>query len=313
MELIRGLHNLRPAHRGCVATIGAFDGIHRGHQAVLAGLRQRGREMGLPVAVVVFEPLPREFLHPEDSLPRLLSFRERAEALAASGVDRLLCIRFTEALRNMAPEEFVRRIFVEGLGVRHVILGDDLRFGRDRAGDANLVTRLGREYGFTADRTTTLMIDGERASSTRIRESLAAGDFAAAEAQLGRPYGIAGRVVRGAQIGRQLGAPTANVALRRRQPALAGVFAVEVRGLGPALRPGVANLGTRPTVDGSRRAVLEVHLFDYEADLYGQRIEVIFRDKLRDEQTFGSLTELQQNIHRDIASGRAYFGLPQSA
>ena len=308
MELIRGLHNLRPRHHGCVATIGAFDGVHLGHQAVIRHLLEKSAEWELPSLIIVFEPLPREYFAPLKAPARIMSFWEKCRALDALGVDRLLRIRFNDQLREMSAQRFVDDIFVAGLGVRYVVLGDDFRFGADRQGDIEFIREQGRRYGFEAGSTPTFAIRGERVSSTRIREALEIADFATAEALLGRPYSISGRVILGRQLGRQIGTPTANLQLRRLRAPLSGVYVVEVDGEGLKRAAGVANVGVRPTVDDSIKANLEVHLLDREIDLYGQHIEVTFRHKLREEKKFGSVAELQANIARDIERTRDWFG-----
>lgn len=307
MELIRGLHNLRPRHRGCVVTLGAFDGVHHGHQAVIGHLLSKARELALPSVVIAFEPLPREYLAPLKAPARLMSFREKFVALRELGVDRVLRIRFTERLRSMSAQEFVDEVFVEGLGVKYVVLGDDFRFGNDRQGDFDFIRSQGERYGYAAVPTPTEKLDGQRVSSTRIREVLAAGQFALAEELLGRPYSITGRVVYGRQLGREMGAPTANMELQRLRSPLSGVFAVRVNGAGLEGAPGVANVGVRPTVNDSIKANLEVHLLDRDINLYGKRIEVSFLYKLRDEKKFDSLAELKENIQRDIETTRAWF------
>lgn len=306
MELIRGLHNLRPRHRDCVVTIGAFDGVHLGHQAVVRHLLDKSRELGVPSLVVVFEPLPREYFAPLRAPARLMSFREKFFAMRALGVDRLLRVRFNESLRAMSAQQFLDDIFVSGLGVRYVVLGDDFRFGNDREGDLEFIRQQGPRCGYEARPTPTLAIDGERVSSTRIREALASADFAEAERLLGRPYSISGKVVYGRQLGQVLGTPTANLKLHRLRAPLSGVYVVEVSGAGLACAAGVANVGVRPTVGNSIEANLEVHLLDREITLYGQHIEVTFRHKLRAEQKFGSLDELRENIARDIENARAW-------
>lgn len=307
MELIRGLHNLRPRHHGCVATIGAFDGVHLGHQVVIRHLLEKAAELDLPSVIIVFEPLPREYFSPLQAPARIMSFWEKCRALEALGVDRLLRIRFNEQFRTMSAQTFIDDIFVAGLGVRYVVLGDDFRFGADRQGDIAFIQEQGERYGYAAGPTPTFAIAGERVSSTRIREALENADFATAEALLGRPYSISGRVIYGRQLGRTIGTPTANLELRRLRAPLSGVYAVEVSGGGLKGACGVANVGVRPTVDDSIRANLEVHLLDREIELYGQHIEVTFRHKLREEQKFASLEELQTNIARDIDQTRAWF------
>lgn len=309
MELIRGLHNLRPRHLGCVATIGAFDGVHRGHQAVIGQLLEKSAELGLPSVVIVFEPLPREYFAPLNAPARLSSFREKFEALAALGVDRVLRIRFTEHLQTMSAQDFIDAIFVKGLAVAHVVLGDDFRFGNDREGDFQLLAAQGERYGFDVKPTATCMSGGERVSSTRIREALDIAEFDLAEDLLGKPFSIAGKVVYGRQLGRSLGFPTANMELHRLRAPLSGVYTVEVFGAGLNRARGVANVGTRPTVNESIKANLEVHLLDRDIDLYGQRIEVVFRHKLREELKFDSIDELKENIARDVDNARTWFEL----
>ncbi len=308
MELIRGLHNMRPRHRGCVLTIGAFDGVHLGHQAVIMHLLDKSRELGVPSLVIVFEPLPRDYFSPLEAPARIMSFREKFFAMRDLGVDRLLRVQFKESLRAMSAQQFLDDIFVAGLGVRYVVLGDDFRFGNDRQGDLEFIRQQGPRHGYEARPTPTFSIDGERVSSTRIREALEAADFAAAQRLLGRPYSISGKVVYGRQLGHTLGAPTANLQLDRLRAPLAGVYVVEVSGAGLAGAAGVANVGVRPTVDDSIRANLEVHLLDREVALYGQHIEVTFRHRLRAEQKFGSVDELRENIARDIGNARAWLG-----
>ena len=307
MELIRGLHNMRPRHRGCVVTIGAFDGVHLGHQAVIRHLLEKSAELGLPSTIIVFEPLPREYFSPLQAPARIMSFREKFFALRDLGVDRLLRVRFNERLRGMSAQQFVDDIFVAGLGVRYVVLGDDFRFGNDREGDLEFIRQQGPRYGYEARPTPTLSMDGERVSSTRIREALEQADFAEAARLLGRPYSISGKVVYGRQLGQTLGTPTANLELRRLRAPLNGVYAVQVSGAGLEGALGVANVGVRPTVDDSIKANLEVHLLDREIGLYGQHIEVTFRHKLREEKKFGSVDELRENIARDIENTRAWF------
>lgn len=307
MELIRGLHNLRPRHRACVATIGAFDGVHLGHQAVLAHLQQKAAALALPSTVIVFEPLPREYFSPIKAPARIMSFREKFQAMRSLGVDRLLRIRFNEHLREMSARQFIEDVFVAGLGVRYVVLGDDFRFGNDRQGDVRYIQEQGRLHGYEAGPTPTREWQGERVSSTRIREALERADFARAEEMLGRPYSISGKVIYGRQLGASLGTPTANLELQRLRAPLSGVYAVEVDGAGLQGAWGVANVGVRPTVDDSIKANLEVHLLDREIHLYGQHIGVTFRHKLRDEQKFDSLEELRHHIARDVANTRTWF------
>ncbi|GAB3281164.1 bifunctional riboflavin kinase/FAD synthetase [Parahaliea aestuarii] len=309
MELIRGLHNLRPRHRGCVATIGAFDGVHLGHQAVIRHLLEKARAYGLPSVVMVFEPLPREYLAPLKAPARLMSFREKFRALEALGVDRLLRIRFTEQLRHKSAQSFVDDVLVAGLGVRYVVLGDDFRFGADRQGDVDFIKAEGERYGYEAEPTPTFTWQRERVSSTRIRKALAQADFDLAGQLLSRPYSISGKVVYGRQLGRTLGFPTANMELHRLRAPLSGVYVVSVSGAGMINAPAVANVGTRPTVNDSIKANLEVHLLDRECHLYGKHIEVTFRHKLREETKFDSVEQLREQIGRDIDRARQWLAV----
>jgi len=306
MQLVRGLHNLRPRHRGCVATIGNFDGVHRGHQAILARLRERAAKLGLPSCVVIFEPQPREFFAPDKAPARLTRLREKLCLLEQQGIDQVLCLAFNRRLRELSAAEFVQAVLVEGLAVRHLEVGDDFRFGCDRAGDFDFLLRAGAAEGFSVEAATTIEVDGQRVSSTRLREVLARGDLQAAQALLGRPFSLTGRIVHGQKLGRQLGAPTANVQLKRRSTPLSGVYMVSLV-LDGSPHPGVANIGMRPSVRSDGQPHLEVHLLDLQADLYGRRAQVVFHHKLRDEQRFASLEALKAAISADIAAARDYW------
>jgi len=292
-----------------VTTIGAFDGVHLGHREVLQQLIDKGRALKLPTVVVVFEPLPREFFAPEQAPSRLMSFREKFLALKALGIDRVLRIRFTESFSGLDPEAFIQQVFVHGLASRYVIVGDDFRFGHDRTGTFEVLKQAGRDYGFEVVPTATFQIDRERVSSTRIRQALESSNFELAENLLGKPYSMSGKVTVGRQLGRTLDAATANVEPNRIRVALSGVYAVDVV-IGEQIYHGVANVGTRPTVNSRQKAILEVHILDFNRDIYGERITVTFVQKIRDEKKFDSLEALKTGIHRDFAAGRAYFGLP---
>lgn len=306
MELIRGWHNLQAHHRGCVATIGNFDGVHRGHHAVLATLEQEARRFGLPATVIVFEPQPLEYFRPQAAPARLTGLRSKLQALAATGVARVLCLRFGQRLAQMPAEAFVDELLVERLGVRFLMVGDDFRFGHGRRGDYAMLQTAGERKGFAVARMPTVLEGEARVSSTRVRQALAAGDLAQAAQLLGRRYSICGRVVRGQALGRNLGYPTANIGFQR-PPPLQGIFIVQARLAGEQrYRPAVASLGTRPTVDGTR-VLLEVHLFDYSGDLYGQHLEVEFLQRLRGEERFESLDALRRQMDQDAADARAYF------
>ncbi|SEQ51113.1 riboflavin kinase / FMN adenylyltransferase [Pseudomonas cuatrocienegasensis] len=297
---------MRPQHRGCVATIGNFDGVHRGHQAILARLRERGAELGLPTCVVIFEPQPREFFAPQTAPARITRLRDKLALLAAEGVDRVLCLSFNRRLRELSASQFVHEVMVEGLGVKHLEVGDDFRFGCDRAGDFAFLEQAGVREGFSVEAASTVQLDGARVSSTRVREALAEADFALAERLLGRPFRIVGRVLHGQKLGRQLNAPTANVQLKRKRVPLTGVYLVSAEIDGQPW-PGVANIGVRPSVAGDGSAHLEVHLLDFAGDLYGRRLMVAFHHKLRDEQRFASLEALKTAIAADIAAARAHW------
>ena len=306
MELIRGWHNLRPRHRGCVATIGNFDGVHLGHQAVIGQLAEKAQELGLPTQVILFEPQPQEFFRPDAAVPRLTRLREKLQALRRYSVDRVLCLRFDARFAAMEPEEFIRRILVDGLGVRYLVVGDDFRFGHKRRGDFDMLAAAGARYGFQVVNMHTVTIDEERVSSTRIRATLAAGDLATAEKLLGRPYRMCGRVAHGDKLGRTLGFPTANIHLHRKVTPIAGIFAVEVFGLRIEPVPGAANVGTRPTVGGTR-TLLEVHLLDFNEEIYGEYVQVNFLRKFRDEKRFDSIDELRRWIAKDVEDVRTFF------
>ena len=306
MELIRGRHNLRPHHRGCAVTIGAFDGVHLGHQSVLTHLRQQAVALRVPTTVVTFEPLPREYLRPLEAPPRITTLRDKWPLLAECGVDRVLCLPFSEPLRQLSAREFVEEVFVSGLGVRYLAFGDDFRFGNRREGDLDYVRALADEFGYAVAPTPTLELGGDRVSSTRIRAALAEADFELAARLLGRPFELAGRVLHGQKLGRQLDAPTANIALHRIRSPLQGVYAVRVCGGGLDEAPGVANVGVKPTIGESLEATLEVHVLEGSPDLYGERLTVRFRHKLRDEQKFPSLDALKAGIAADKANARTW-------
>ena len=307
MRLIRGLHNLRAADRGCVATIGNFDGVHLGHRAVFQRLLARGRQLGLPATVITFEPQPMEFFAADAAPARLTRLREKIAASAADDIERIMLLEFGHRLAAMDAETFIRRLLIDGLGARFLLVGDDFRFGHNRQGDFALLQAAGREHGFTVEDLHTIKLGDERVSSTRIREALARGDLEQARHLLGRPYRICGRVAHGDERGRSIGFPTANINLHRRRSPLRGVFAVEVHGLDQGPLPGVANIGKRPTVQGTEER-LEVHLFDFDRTIYGAHLAVEFRLRLRDEQRFESFQALKTQIGRDAAAAREFLG-----
>lgn len=305
MQLIRGLHNLPFLTQGCVASIGNFDGVHLGHQQLFQALKAEGQRLGLPTCLICFEPQPLEFFQKTKAPARLTRLREKLRIMAQTGIDQVLLLRFNQQLAQMPAVDFVERILVEGLGVRFLFVGDDFRFGKDRSGNIQLLRQLGQQHGFALGQLDTLSFAGDRISSTRIRTALTEGDLTLAKACLGRPYSLCGRVEHGNKRGRTIGFPTANINLQRIAPAISGVFAVRVLGLeaGTAL-PGVANLGTRPTVAGPPRRLLEVHIFDFQADIYGKRIQIECVARLRPERSFASFDALRQQIELDAAQAR---------
>lgn len=307
MELIRGQHNLRPRHQGCVATIGNFDGVHLGHQAIFAQLAEQAVRFRLPRLVVTFEPQPMEFFAgPKPPPARLMRLREKLLALDGLGIERVLCLEFEHRLATLPAAVFIDDLLVSRLGVRYLVVGDDFRFGHRRSGDFNLLCEAGRQHGFEVVDNRSYLVDGERVSSTRIRQALAQGDLEQAARLLGRPYDMNGRVAHGDRIGRTIGFPTANIHLHRRATPVYGVYAVLMSGADLQLWPGVANIGRRPTVQGTREQ-LEVHLLDFQGDLYGQHVKVDFMHYLRPEQRFESLEALRRQIQRDVRQARSYF------
>lgn len=297
-------HGWPAATRPNAVTIGNFDGVHLGHQAMLARLTARAAAVGGLPTVLTFEPHPREIFTPQDAPTRLTSLREKLEILRGLGVAHVHVCRFSKEFAALSPEDFVRRILVEGLKARYVLVGDDFRFGARRAGDFDLLMVYGEKYGFKAEAMHTVEAAGQRASSTAVREALAGGDMAGAAQLLGRPYSISGRVVGGDQIGRKIGYPTANILLKHNRPPLKGVFAVRVQGLATPDWPGVANLGTRPSVHPNGNPTLEVHLFDLDRNLYGHHLRVEFLHKLRDEAKFPSFDALVAQIGKDAELAR---------
>ena len=302
MELIRGLGGSRRRGVGCVLTIGTYDGIHLGHQALLARLNEHAKERGTAAVLLTFEPMPREFLAPDDPPARLTSLRERWRILSGTGLDYLWLLRFGEALRNLPGEAFAQLVARE-LRPRLVVVGHDFRFGRNGEATASVLAAAGTRLGFDVDVLAPVMLDGERISSSGVRAALACGDFERARRWLGRPWSMRGRVRPGKRLGRDLGFPTANLPLERRRAPVAGIFAVRVHGVGSAALPGVASLGTRPTIGGVE-TLLEAHLFDFCEDLYGREIEVEFAAKLRDEARFATLEALTAQMRRDAADAR---------
>ena len=290
--------------QGSVACIGAFDGLHLGHRALVGRAVSRAREQGVPAVGVSFEPLPREFFARGEKPPRLMLPSAKAGGLFALGCDHVGLLRFDARMAAMSAEDFVNQWLVRRLSAREVWVGPGFRFGKGRTGDLGLLQAMGAEAGFSAHAIEPVLSGGERVSSTRIRAALATGDFDTATQLLGRPYAIGGHVVHGKHLGRTLGYPTANLRFGGKTPALRGIYATWVHGVGNAPWPSVSSFGTRPTVDGIE-PLLEAHLFDFDGDLYGQRIEVEFVARLRDEEKFDSLPALVAQMHLDDAQARA--------
>lgn len=308
MEIITGLHNLRPKHKGCVLTIGNFDGVHRGHQRLIEHLGKQSQRLGLPSMLMTFEPQPREFFAGAALPARLTRFREKVQLLQSTGLDRLLCMPFNEKTAQIPAQWFAEDFMRDEVGARYVVIGDDFRFGNGREGDFQMLQQAGAKLGYEVISMNTVLQGDERISSTLVRATLADGNFQKATELLGHEYFIMGRVVYGRQLGRQLGVPTANVKLQRYRAALEGVYCVTVEGVTAdgSILTGIANIGVRPTVDG-KEPLLEVHVFDFSGNLYGRRIRVTFKHKLRDERAFGSVELLKQQIDADLLSARDWF------
>lgn len=305
MLVLRGFS--RAAPQATALTIGNFDGVHRGHRALLERLRTVAEGRTLLPAALTFEPHPREFFAPESAPARLSTLREKLELLAEEGVALTCVCHFNTAFAHLEAEEFIERLLVACLRVKHLIVGDDFRFGSKRRGNFAMLEDAGRRHGFTVEAVTSVLVDGVRVSSSAVRAALADGRMEDAARFLGRPYVIDGRVVRGRQLGRQLGVPTANIRIKHANPPLIGVYAVEVRGLAGGPHRGIANIGFRPSVDQATSPLLEIHLFDFDADIYGTHLSVRFLHKLRDERKFPDIDALKLQISQDLESARQYF------
>ena len=307
MKLVRGLHNLSSFPNGCVATIGNFDGVHKGHQIIIEQLQDTAHRLGLPAVVMVFEPQPREYFDYKSAPPRLMRFIEKLTVLRSLQVDCLVCLQFNHRLRSLTAQQFVEDILINKLKIKHLVVGDDFRFGCDRAGDFKLLEEYGQRCQFTVNHTPTLQVSGHRVSSTRVREVLSSCDFDEAETLLGRPYQISGRVIHGRKLGRQLNVPTANILIGHNKPVLSGVYLVSVN-VNRKVYQGVANIGVKPTLNESTKVpLLEVHLLNFDGNIYGQRMTVTFIKKVRDEQKFSDIKALQQQIKADIAEADVFF------
>ena len=306
MQLIRGLYNLRPEHKGSVATIGNFDGVHRGHEAVIKQLANEAERLNCKTTVITFEPLPQDFFLGKNAPGRLTPFRDKLIALEKLGVDQLLCLPFNQKLANLSAEDFIQQVLVGGLGIKSLVVGDDFCFGKNRTGDFSLLQKAGETFNFEVQNTETCSEHNERISSSRIRKLLETGKMQHAEQLLGRPYTMSGYVIEGDKRGREIGYPTANIRVGRRISPLRGIFAVEVNGIENHPLPGVCSIGTRPTVN-YRGFLIEVHLLDFTGNLYGRRLEIAWLKKLRDEEKFKSVEMMVGQIEKDEADARKFF------
>lgn len=308
-QLIRGLYNLAPPTRASVVTIGNFDGVHKGHQVLLAKTSQTAQEKNLVSVAITFEPQPAEFFsQAKPAVARLTRFREKFQALRKSGIDKVLVLRFDHKLAALSAREFIQQVLCAGLKAAHVIVGDDFRFGHKREGDFAFLKTAGAALGFSPEAIPSVMVAGSRVSSTRVRDALQENNLELVKQLLGRPFTLEGRVCHGDKLGRKLGFPTANLQLYRQKSPLTGVYAVRVAGLAEFALPGVASVGVRPTVNGTH-PLLEVYLFDFNKTIYGRHITVEFCHKLRDEAHFADLAALQLQIGRDAERAREYFTL----
>jgi len=306
MELIRGIHNILASHHGCVLTIGNFDGVHRGHAQVISSLVSKAHHFQLPATLMTFEPQPQERFRGADAPARLSLLRDKMRLLDELKIDRLLCINFTEAFANQPAEAFIEELLVNKLGVKYLVVGDDFCFGKGRLGNFEMLVAAGKKFGFTVVSTQSFVVGSSRVSSTAVREQLALGNLEQARRLLGHPFILSGKVAHGQKLGRTIGFPTANIALKRHVVPIRGVFAVRLYWDGSDIYDGVANVGFRPTVNG-QTCRLEVHLFDFTSDLYGKRVEVELVAKIRDEQPFESLDALKKQILNDANEARALF------
>ncbi|MCG9785892.1 bifunctional riboflavin kinase/FAD synthetase [Vibrio barjaei] len=305
MELIRGIHNLKNQHHGCVLTIGNFDGVHLGHQRVLEQVKKKALLLGLPAVVMTFEPQPMELFAKDKAPARLTRLRDKFELLEAMHLDRLLCVNFNRRFACMSPESFIKDLLVNKLGVKFLVIGDDFRFGKGREGNFDMLKKAGEEFGFEVVNTASFCVEDTRVSSTAIRQALASDHLDESAEMLGRHYTLSGRVAHGQKLARDFGFPTANISLKRYVSPVRGVYAVQVYGVDSQPLPGIANVGKKPTVAGITPD-LEVHIFDFEGNLYGKQIEVALLHKIRDEKKFESLELLKQQIELDADVARVW-------
>lgn len=307
MHLIRELTHLKPLKDGCVLSIGNFDGVHTGHKKVIDKLSMQGKLMNLPVVVMVFEPQPLEFFLGENAPSRLTRLREKVIQFRTLPIDKVFVAKFNQSMANYDAEDFITDYLVKRLNVKHLIIGDDFHFGKARCGNFSLLKEKGKLLGFEVEDTNSYAINSHRVSSTLIRDALGDGDLVKAILLLGRDYSVCGRVAHGKKLGRTIGFPTANIQMFRKNTPIAGVFAVTMTGIDDKEIQGVANVGTRPTVDGGQKVILETHLFNFNKDIYGHYVEVHFKQKIRDEIRFDSLDDLKIQIEKDIITAKQIF------
>ncbi len=307
MELIRGIHNILPEHHGCVLTIGNFDGVHRGHAEVITKLVKKARQLNVPATLMTFEPQPQEMFRGDNAPARISILRDKIVLLEELGVDRLVCINFNAKFANLTAQAFIEDLLVDALGVKYLVIGDDFCFGKQRQGNFDMLKSAGEQHQFAVVSTQSFVLGDKRVSSTEIRKQLAKGNLEQARRLLGHPFILCGKVAHGEKLGRTIGFPTANIALKRQVSPVRGVFAVKIYWDDSDIYEGVANVGFRPTVNG-QICQLEVHLFDFDGDLYGRTVEVELVAKIRDEQPFQSLDALKKQINNDADKAKALLG-----
>jgi len=303
MEIIRGLHNLRAMHRGNVVTIGNFDGVHLGHQAIIKHLKTLALKYDVPATLITFHPNPLDFFAGDNAPPKLSGFRDKMQLLQHYGVDRVICIPFNQTFADLNAETFITDILLKRLHTKHLVIGDDFQFGKNRQGDFHLLQQYGEKHHFTVENTDTFLVNQQRASSTLVRQTLTENDLTKTHTLLGRPYHVSGKVSHGDKRGRTIGFPTANIRLKQQIAPTNGVYAVKITGLAEP-QQGVANIGVRPTVDG-HSYLLEIHLFDFNQDIYGQRINIYFEHFIRPEKKFSDLDTLVAQITQDTETAKS--------
>ncbi len=309
MQLIRGINQLPIFEQGCVLTIGNFDGVHEGHSSIINKLAEKGQLLGLPVVVMIFESQPLEFFLKDNAPSRLTRLREKVIHFQPLPIDTLLILRFNQAFADFNPDEFIRDILIKRLNIKYLVIGDDFHFGKARRGNFALLQQASQDYDFKLADSASYLIKGERVSSTLIRDALSNGDLAKAALMLGRDYSVCGKVIHGKKLGREIGFPTANIQMLRKNTAIEGVFAVTMTGINDEPIYGIANVGVRPTVNGDSRVLLETHLFDFNQDIYGKQVEVHFKYKIRSEMCFQSVDDLKQQIQLDTLHAKTLLQL----